>query len=112
MRLTNILIVSLFLFSFLLLNSRHSYAQCKPIEVEVSVVNAQRGSNSGSISIDLKGLDAKKLSISLLGPKAKNQLNTQKSEFKGLIKGSYSIIIAGKSEDDNYCQFFKEVIIN
>jgi hypothetical protein len=109
MRLSTLLVVSLFLIHFFCLSST-AKAQCKSIEAEVSVSEQENG--LGVITVDLKGLDIKKLSVNLFGPKAKNQLGTQKTDFKELGKGKYLIVIVGKSEDDNYCQFTKEVTIN
>ena len=87
-------------------------AQCKTIEAEVSTIDAKGKNEKGSIAIDLKGTDVKKLTINLFGPGAKNQLGSQKTEFRNLEAGKYTVVIAGKKEEDNFCPFSKEVTIN
>lgn len=103
-----ILIISAFVF---LRFGIVANAQCEKINAEVSI-GTKEPNEKGTILIELNGIDVKKVSISLFGPGAKNQLGTQKTEFKGLESGKYIVVIAGKKEEDNFCPFSKEIIIN
>lgn len=94
----------------LVVESRAS-AQCKTLDIRITVESVKAGER-GSILIDLNSNDAKKLTINIFGPGAKNQLGSQKTEFKNLAAGKYTVVIAGKKEEDNFCPFSKEVTIN
>lgn len=103
-----LLILSTLLF---LVIEMGAIAQCKSLDIVITVESVKPG-EGGGIVIDLNRTDVKKLSINVFGPFAKNQLESQKTEFRNLEKGKYTVVIAGKREEDNLCPFSKEVTIN
>ena len=87
------------------------FAQCKKIDAEAKVVQAE-GSNSRSITIEIKSGQPSQFTISLFGPGKKNELNVNKTEFHNLSPGKYMVVIVGKREEDNYCPKSINVTVN
>jgi hypothetical protein len=75
---------------------------CEEITVEVS---GELSSNqaTGSIKIDLKGMDGSKLIISVVGPKKFYLKDNKENEIKNLTRGIYSVVVVGREESYNYC---------
>ena len=91
------------------------FAQCKKIDAEAKVVEVAGPSvesKTSSILIDFKGRKSEDFTVSLFGPQKKNELNTDKSEFRNLSKGTYLIVIVGKRERDSYCPQSINITIN
>lgn len=103
---------SLIINVIILLSLGHAaYSQCKPLDIDVSST-FDKSKSEGVISIDLKTLDKKSIATSLFESGKNYQVNTQKTEFKNLKAGKYLVVVVWKKDEDNFCPFSKEIVIN
>jgi len=108
-------LLTISLFVLFLCVASNTFGQCKKIEAEANVaeITATSGdSKTSSIVIDFKGRKSEDFTVSLFGPNRNNELNTEKSEFRNLSRGTYLIVIVGKRERDNYCPQSINITIN
>jgi len=84
---------------------------CKEMEVSYQVVNDSNGGTDKSIVIDLKQIEKSSVIISLVGPNKFFLKDVNENEIKNLKKGTYSLVIVGRSESSEYCPKHFQVII-
>jgi hypothetical protein len=81
---------------------------CKELDVTYQVVNDPNG---GTILIDLKQIEKSSVIISLVGPNKLYLKDVNENEIKNLKKGTYSLVIVGRSKSSDYCPKHFQVII-
>ena len=76
---------------------------CKNPDVKVEAKYESQDKKKGILVIEYKDENASSLIVSVVGPNKFYIKSVKESELKGLSKGSYTVVIVGKDDSQNYC---------
>jgi hypothetical protein len=86
-------------------------SDCKEVKASIEVFQAQNEAENGSIKINFNGQSGASFILTLIGPKQYYLKDIQETEIKGLKKGTYTLVVNGRKEQDNFCQKHFEFMI-
>lgn len=97
----------------LVIISFNSFGQinCKEITASIESFNTKVDLQDGSVKINFKEQASSSFVIYLFGPGRYLKKDIQQEEVKGLKRGSYTLVLVGRNEQDNFCQKHFEFII-
>ena len=85
---------------------------CKDIKATIEIFQAGQKAEKASVTIDFHGQSTSSFTVSIIGPKTFFKKDIKETEVKELHKGTYTLVFAGKREEDNYCMKHLEFTIN
>lgn len=86
-----------------------SVSDCTEIQVQSEITDTTNGLNNGAFVLHFEG-DKSEFEVYLVKNKSKNKLKDGKAE--GLAKGTYVVVVTGKTDDTKFCPKYIEVKIN
>jgi hypothetical protein len=78
--------------------------KCREIRATIEVSQAGQKTEKASLTIDFRGQSSSSLNVTLIGPKGFFRKDIQENKVKDLEKGTYTLVITSKKEEDNFCQ--------
>jgi hypothetical protein len=85
---------------------------CKEIKATIEVFQVGQKSEKASVTIDFHGQPTISFIVSIIGPKTFFKKDIKETELNELQKGTYTLVFAGRHEEDNYCMKHLEFTIN